>query len=480
MKRQHRVAWSKGMFLSSQHFQAQGQYIDDEFSFRTSVARFENWGVSTLEIDEAAVEAGDFRILKCAGLLSDGLAFSLGGPNPAPSSESFLKEFPEKVQEIGVFLAVPEHQVDGQNISQTDRPMLRFVPKDQTFFDERDGGEEIIEVASPNFRVVFGERQPSGNTAIQIARITRAGGPPALDSTFVPPCLNIGASTFLKSRVPRLVNALKVVNGRLSADRGQSDYLSDFSHSDIRRFWVLDIVNRALPELNHFYTISGLKGTEEKATDPKKTAQPDGRTRAGGVHPEELYRFLLRLAGGLCTFIPEENPLGFPDYDHQNLGACFRQVMDKIELMLKRIAYPPVSFEEIPLTTNGDGEWQGALPEALIADTNRYFLALRATDARFDLIRFADTERKIRLAGEDRYRELWLRGAPGAHLKFEHPPRGLPRSDDSKYFQIDSSSLEWEDVADTRKVHISVRATETDLPIRDFDLRMFVVFPEKA
>ena len=66
-----------------------------------------------------------------------------------------------------------------------------------------------------------------------------------------------------------------------------SDLIADFSQSDIKRFWVLDVLNRALPELRHLHSIRQ-------------------------VHPEQLYRFLLSLSGALCTFSLDTRPTDFP------------------------------------------------------------------------------------------------------------------------------------------------------------------------
>src|SRR5258708_4683638 len=108
MKRQHRVVWSKGMFLSPQHFQAQDQFVEDELRFRSSTALFAHWGVSELDIHEESIANRKFTLVRCAGLLPDGLAFSLPESDQAPLGRSFENIFPSDQQTLDVYLAVPE------------------------------------------------------------------------------------------------------------------------------------------------------------------------------------------------------------------------------------------------------------------------------------------------------------------------------------------------------------------------------------
>ena len=42
MKRQPRVVWTRGMFLSPQHFQSQDQYFSDLIQFRLAASNFAN------------------------------------------------------------------------------------------------------------------------------------------------------------------------------------------------------------------------------------------------------------------------------------------------------------------------------------------------------------------------------------------------------------------------------------------------------
>ena len=61
MKNQHRVVWTKGMFLTPHHFQTQDQFFHDAIQYRFAASHFANWGVTQLQVDREALPNGTFR-----------------------------------------------------------------------------------------------------------------------------------------------------------------------------------------------------------------------------------------------------------------------------------------------------------------------------------------------------------------------------------------------------------------------------------
>jgi type VI secretion system protein ImpJ len=493
MKRQHRVVWSKGMFLAPEHFQAQARFIEEELSFRTAVGRLANWGVSELVVDHSSLEEGTFRVLRCSGVMPDGLAFSFGGSETAPASRSF-KDLLDAAsdEEIDVYLALPETQVDGMNVARAGRPTLRYVAADVdvTNENEYDKGEERVEVAQPSFRIVLGKEKSDGMILLKVGQIGRLGPNP----DFIPPCLHIGASERLMDHiVPAILTSLKLVRSKLSGTRSeQTEYLADFMEADIRRFWVLDLANRTLPELNHLYLASSIPtlapaskphsswqdGTsinrsweDDQAPDAERKARPRSRT---GIHPEDLYRLLLRLAGSLCTFSTEAGPLDFPPYDHQNLGKCFSELSERIQSMLKSIVYPPLKFAAIPLEIMEDGSWRGQV-ETSYFRLGKFFLSLRVRGS-LDLQRFASIDRKVKICGETLYPEIVTRALVGAVLQHErHRPRGLPGRFGSEFFQIMPGSVEWTDIEETKRIRILITPSPSEPRPSAFEVEVFAL-----
>ena len=84
MKNLRRVVWSRGMFLTPQHFQTLDNFIEDTLQFRFTASNYCNWGVVDLGIDQESLVNGLFTVHHCRGVLPDGVVFSI--PESDPSS----------------------------------------------------------------------------------------------------------------------------------------------------------------------------------------------------------------------------------------------------------------------------------------------------------------------------------------------------------------------------------------------------------
>src|SRR5215510_10990343 len=109
MKNRHRVVWTKGMFLTPQHFQIQDQFFEHNIQFRFAASHYANWGVSDLSIDSEALENGQFRLNKCVGILPDGEPFDIPDSDETPPSRSISEHFPPTRESFDIFLAIPEN-----------------------------------------------------------------------------------------------------------------------------------------------------------------------------------------------------------------------------------------------------------------------------------------------------------------------------------------------------------------------------------
>ncbi len=88
MKRQPRVVWTKGMFLSPQHFQVQDQHFEDLIQFRFGSSNYANYGVTDLQLDAEAVANGIVKITSARGLLPDGELFDMPNSDELPPAAS--------------------------------------------------------------------------------------------------------------------------------------------------------------------------------------------------------------------------------------------------------------------------------------------------------------------------------------------------------------------------------------------------------
>src|SRR5258708_2373854 len=117
MKNRHRVVWTKGMFLTPQHFQTQDQFLEDAIQFRFAASHFANWGVSELDIDSEALGNGLFRLNKCRGVMPDGEPFDMPDVDEVPPSRSVTEHFPPNVESLNIYLGIPEERPRARNVT---------------------------------------------------------------------------------------------------------------------------------------------------------------------------------------------------------------------------------------------------------------------------------------------------------------------------------------------------------------------------
>src|SRR5215471_1705505 len=117
MKKLQRVVWSKGMFLTPQHFQAQDEYFEQTLQFRFNASNFANWGLCGIGIDEASVTNGLFTLRHCEGVMPDGLVFHMPASDELPSGRLMEEYFPPTQESLDVYLAIPQSRLSGRNFS---------------------------------------------------------------------------------------------------------------------------------------------------------------------------------------------------------------------------------------------------------------------------------------------------------------------------------------------------------------------------
>jgi type VI secretion system protein ImpJ len=239
MKNLNRVVWSKGMFLTPQHFQLQDRFLQDLLQFRFSASSFANWGVTELRIDAESLANGTFRVDRCRGILPDGMAFEIPETDEAPPSRPILdNHFPPTTQSLDVYLAIAEHRDHSDTITippsnHDDAPLppvtTRYLAETRQIADEIGGVEEkAVQIARPRFRLLFESEPLEGYTSLRIAQVHRdRAGVYILNPRYVTPCLDITSSEYLMNLLRRQVEVLSSRAkelGKRRQVRGQAEF----------------------------------------------------------------------------------------------------------------------------------------------------------------------------------------------------------------------------------------------------------------
>ena len=452
MKRLQPVVWSKGTFLTPQHLQAQNRFLESLLGFRLNAQKYRPWGFLELGINREALSDGEFSVTSAAGLFPDGLAFDIPESDHAPPPRQIQDLFEEDEETLELFLAIPPLRPSSVNVAMSGAKSgeARFVAEPTLFRDENSGAaEKAILLARKNFRILAGTEAQQELSAMKIARVRRtAANTYEVDPAFVPPVLVISASEYILSIARRLVEILAAKSSGLATLRGETDdSLAEFTVAEVANFWLLYTVNTYFTHLRHVF-----------------------ETKRG--HPEELFSVMLALAGALTTFSREVQPRDFPSYDHDELGACFTDLDEKLRFLLDTVV--PRNFVSLPLKQVRPFIYATAIDDKSYLLNTRMFLAITANTNQADLIRA--TPQLVKVSSADRIDELVgkaLRGVP-----LTHAPRGpaaVPLKMNHQYFSLSQSGEAWASILKARTL-----AAYVPSEIPDPGLELVILLPRRS
>ena len=434
MRRLEPIVWSKDTLLSPQHLQQQDAYIEDLARFQLHALEFRPWGLRTLRIDREALAGGSLAIAAAAGILPDGLLFDIPEADAPPEHRPLDGSFATQEKSLDFYLAIAHQRDPGANLAHArTQAETRYRAAIEMVRDENTGvTEKPVMVARKLFRLISEHEEREGFTALRIARVTRTlAGTYELESGFVPPLLDIGASDALTTVARRLVEILTARSTALAGARREKNLsLGDFTAADIPNFWLLYTINTWLPIFRHIF-----------------------ESRHG--HPEALFAAMTAMAGSLTTFSADVRPPDLPLYDHEDLGACFAR-LDSILRGLLETAVPR-NFVSLPFKLVQPAIYAASIDDERYLAAQRMYLAIR-TDARpADLI--AKAPGLIKICSANHIEHLVRQALPGVEMRHVPiPPGAVPVKRDFEYFSLEQSGGAWESIVRARNVAAYVPA----------------------
>src|SRR5262249_46973688 len=357
------VIWSKGTLLTPQHLQVQDRFVESLIHFQVEALNFKPWGFSELRIDHDALMKGRLVLLQARGIFSDGLLFDVPESDPAPEPKPLLSHFTAEQDAVNVYLAVPHHLDRGMNVGlQPSNVATRYIAQTQMVRDENSSAsKKPIQVARKNLRILAEGDPAQGNSMLRIGTVRKtSAGALELDPYVVPPLIDFGANEHLVSIIRRLLEILSAKSAQLSGSRRQrTQSLADFTASDVANFWLLYTINAHLPRFRHLFELRS-------------------------AHPERAFALMLSLAGSLTTFSNTIQARDLPFYDHEDLGRCWRELDEKVRILLDTVV--PSNFVALPMKLVQPSIYATALADDKFFSNTKMFLAMTADMGEADLI----------------------------------------------------------------------------------------------
>lgn len=425
MRSPQRLVWSEGMLLSPQHLQALDRFHEAYVEARVAALAPTDWGVLALEVDQAALAAGQVRLLRFAGVLPDGLPVAFDEPDAAPPGRDVAASFPAAARALDVYLAVPREREAVPSYAEEGSPATsRYLAASRPVPDAAAPGASVpVRFARPNAVLLLGDERREDHESIKVAEITRApGGQLALAEWYLPPCLRLDAAPRLLAGVREVLTRAIAKQRQLNETRRHRDAASEIAAPDLVRLLQLLVLNGAIPALAHL-------------------------VEAGEAGPRECYLQLVQLAGQLSTFRGED-PTGFPKLQHTDLRATFQPLLERVLELLGGMAAQ--EYVSIPLEQRAGGLFLARLHDDRVL-RGQLFLTVKSEQPEATVVE--QLPRLCKVASASEIQGLVQAAAPGLPLRVVHrPPPQLPIRPGVVYFSLVSGDRFWQGIAASRNV----------------------------
>ncbi|MGQ9366169.1 type VI secretion system baseplate subunit TssK [Azospirillum sp. ST 5-10] len=415
-----KVVWQEGIFLRPQHFQQNERYTEWLVEARAGALRPYAWGIADLALDRAALKLGTVAVARARLVLPDGTPVSVeaGGGGPAP------RRIPAGTADQTVYLCLPLRRPGAVDAVLDGAPAVpsgaRFAARALEVGDSSGSTADaaVIEVAEPRLTLRLERESRDDHVGIGIARIRTVtpAGEVALDERYLPPALDCAADPGLAG-IPKELSGL--LRSRAASLAGQLHQPGAGGLSELNDFLMLQAVNRANALFAHLATLPGL-------------------------HPEELYRAMVALAGELATFVGQERLApDFPTYRHDDLAGTFRPVLDtlrrQLSAVLQQTAIP------LPLQEGKYGIHVSALADRTVLKNHQLILAV-AANVPPETVR-SGFPLQVKIGPVENIRDLVNLQLPGIALApLPVAPRELPFHAGFTYFELDRASELWQNL----------------------------------
>ncbi|HXZ00143.1 MAG TPA: type VI secretion system baseplate subunit TssK [Stellaceae bacterium] len=306
------VQWHEGMLLSPQHFQQAALRSELLLAFHLARAMPFHWGVLNLQLDQARLTMGNFRVLALQAILPDGLAVTYPHGD-APPLELDLLPLAEKLRNTPtkIYLAAPARRPD--IVGGTGETARYRSVEGEEVVDQNTGDSPMrLPRLRPNLMLLAGERPSAKYTAMPIAEVSFANDTLQLTPDYVPPMLAVPLDGPLGQLCLKLAQSVRQKASFL-ADRAQGAAGGGRQASLLETRSAIHCLVAGLPPF-------------------------EAALNTGEAHPFALFVLAAGIAGQLAPLGPGMMPPIFERYDHDDIAIAFRPVLAFIDRVVETIS----------------------------------------------------------------------------------------------------------------------------------------------
>ena len=202
------LLWHEGMLLLPQHFQQQAARNELIMNWRLNATAPNSWGLRSMELDNAAMVHGLFRLRQLEAVLPDG--FIVQHPNETNQSlEIDLSQYQDEFRSSpGLIYLVLPRTFNGA--AGTQGELSRFTGyQPPPVVDAHTGDNEvIIDRCAPNLSLMAGEKPSDQFISLPIAEITCRDETYSL-TRYIPPTLCIDGQSVIGQELESLAKRVR-------------------------------------------------------------------------------------------------------------------------------------------------------------------------------------------------------------------------------------------------------------------------------
>lgn len=424
----NKVVWSEGLFLKPHHFQQQERYHERYVESRVEALRSFGWGFIELEIDRDLLSIGKLALRRATGVFPDGTPFRMPDDYPLPPPLEIGAQVRDQVVYLATALRAPSSLDVASGTANDSVTRHRAVESDVRDSTAASPTNALVRVAALQTQLMVGAAGSDGFARIPAAHIVecRSDRHVMLDDRFIPTVLDVRAARSLAAFMSELLGKLHQQAETLAARVAGTDRTVA---SELSEFLMLLTINRYEPLVTHL-------------------------TNSGTIHPEDLYRICVTLAGELATFTTAaKRPAPLPGYKHEQLRESFEQVMTELRRSLS--AEQQQNTVAIPIEARKFGVSVAVAHDRTLFGSAVFILAVRADVPLEELRRRFPNQVKIGPA--EKIIDLVNLALPGIALHaLPVVPRQIPFHAGFVYFELDQTHELWKQLKDSGGIALHV------------------------
>jgi len=423
----NRVVWQEGMFLRAQHFQQQDRWLEASSRERTASLRPHPWGLTDMTMNRDLLATGRFALAQAAGVFEDGTPFSLPNETDQPPP----LDLPETARNAIVYLALPVRQPGAVEIAAVGASDGRYDLHPFEAYDTHSASPQPadLQVGRLRLRYLLETDERAGFLCIGLARVVEVSADRrvTLDRNWIAPALVCAAVPPLAGLLAELTG---MFNQRAEALAARMVAGGSRGTAEVQDYLLLECVNRWHPLLAHW---------------------ADG----GNLHPEDLYRALLQMAGELATYTDTatRRPGTYPAYRHDDLQRSFAPVVAD----LRRALSTAIEETAVQITLEERRAGRiGQIVDRTILRATSFVLMVQADLPAETLRRLFPSQ--VKIAAVEHIREHVMSQLPGIAVRpLPVAPRQLPFYAGASYFELDRNSPHWKQMQSSGgfAIHVS-------------------------